>query len=105
MAAVPAVLSLSNGDVFGFGSFISLILVVSLLVVYSLLTPGFKLRISSIDIEACIEDFSFRIVGLLIIAITAQILILGPPTSDITTVLMSGSFKAASWFFVIKTVR
>ena len=98
-------LSLSNGDVFGLGSLLSLILVVSLLVVYSLLTPGFKLRIPSIDIEACIEDFSFRIVGLLMMAIGAQILILGPPTSDIATVLMSGSCKAASWFFVIKTVR
>ena len=98
-------LSLSNGDVFGFGSLISLILVASLLVVYSLLTSGFKLRIPSIDIEACIEDMSFRFPGLLGMAIAAQILILGPPTSDITTVLMSGSFKAASWFFVIKTVR
>ncbi|RFN53871.1 hypothetical protein FIE12Z_1906 [Fusarium flagelliforme] len=103
IVAVPAVLSLSNGDLFG--SLISLISVVSLLVVYSLLTPGFKLRIPSIDIEACIEDMSFRFPGLLMMAIAAQILILGPPTSDIATVLMSASFKAASWFFIIQTAN
>ncbi|KAJ4137187.1 hypothetical protein NW768_002768 [Fusarium equiseti] len=103
LTAIPAVLSLSNGDLFG--SLISLILVVSLLVVFSLLTPGFKLRIQSIDIELCIEDISFRIVGLLIVAIAVQILILGPPTSGIVTVLMSGSFKAASWFFMIQAAN
>ncbi|CAG7561139.1 unnamed protein product [Fusarium equiseti] len=103
LVAVTAMLSLSNGDLFG--SLISLILVVSLLVVYSLLTPGFKLRISSIDIEECIEDISFRIAGLLLVAIVTQILILGPPTSDIATVLMSASFKAASWFFMIQTAN
>lgn len=100
LAVIPTVVSLSNGDLIG--SLVSIILVVALLPVYTLLTPGLKFRISSIDIETCIEDISFRISGFLVVAITAQILILGPPTSDIMAALLSGSFKAAAWFFIIR---
>ncbi|CEI63699.1 hypothetical protein FVEN_g6820 [Fusarium venenatum] len=101
LTAIPAVLSLSNGDLFG--SLISIILVVSLLVVYSILIPGPKLRLLSVDIATCIEDISFRTACLLVFSVFTQLLILGPPTSDIVTILLSGSLKAASWFFTIQT--
>ncbi|XEU97552.1 hypothetical protein FSHL1_002838 [Fusarium sambucinum] len=101
LTAIPAVLSLSNGDLFG--SLISIILVVSLLVVYSLLTPDLKLRLLSVDIETCIEDIAFRTACLLVFSVIMQLLILGPPTSDIFSVLLSASLKAASWFFTIQT--
>ncbi|KAG8674135.1 hypothetical protein FPOAC1_000098 [Fusarium poae] len=103
LTAIPAVISLSNGDLFG--SLVSIILVASLLVVYSVLTPGTKFGISSLDIEACIEDISFRTACLLVVSIVAQMLILGPPTSDIVTTLLSGSFKAAAWFFTIQSAN
>ncbi|PTD11728.1 hypothetical protein FCULG_00002718 [Fusarium culmorum] len=101
--AIPAVISLSNGDLFG--SLVSIILVVSLLVAYSLLAPGYKFGLPSVDIATCIEEISFRTACLLVVSIAVQIFILGPPTSDIVTVLLSGSFKAMAWFFTIQTAN
>lgn len=103
LTAIPIVLSLSNGDLLR--SLVSIILVVSLLVVFSLLAPGYKFRLPSVDIATCIEEISFRTACLLVVSIAAQIFILGPPTSDFVTVLLSGSFKAAAWFFTIQTAN
>ncbi|CAG1987976.1 unnamed protein product [Fusarium graminearum] len=103
LTAISAVISLSNGDLFR--SLVSIILVVSLLVVYSLLAPGYKFGLPSVDIKTCIEGLSFRTACLLVVCIAVQILILGPPTSDIITVLLSGSFKAMAWFFTIQTAN
>ncbi|RGP76551.1 hypothetical protein FLONG3_5212 [Fusarium longipes] len=103
LASIPAVVSLSNGDLFG--ALASIILVLSLLVLYSLLTPGFKLRVSSIDIEACIDDICIRINKLLFVAIAAQVFIIGTTTSDTVTILLSAAFKAASWYFTIQIAQ
>lgn len=106
LAAIPSVWSLSNGDLLG--SLVSLILVVSLLVVYTILLPDFRvprLSLSSVDIEATIKTVAFRTNILLVAGIVFQRIFLGPPTTDVLSLLISGFFKAASWFFTIQTVR
>jgi hypothetical protein len=87
---------------------VSLILVASLLLVYTILLPDFRvprLALSSVDIEATIKTVAFRINILLVAGIVFQIIVLGPPTNDLLSLLISGLLKAASWFFTIQTVR
>lgn len=106
LVAIPSVWSLSNGDLLG--SLVSLILVVSLLIVYITLLPDFRvsrLSLSSVDIEATIKTVAFRTYILLVAGILFQIIVLGPPTNHLLSLLISGAFKAASWFFTIQTVR
>ncbi|SPJ72128.1 related to capsule-associated protein [Fusarium torulosum] len=106
LVATPSVWSLSNGDLLG--SLVSLILVVSLLVVYTILLPDFRVPRSSllsVDIEATIKTIAFRINILLVAGIVFQRFVLGPPTTNILSVLISGLLKAASWFFTIQTAR
>lgn len=106
LVAIPSVWSLSNGDLLG--SLVSLILVVSLLVLYTILLPEFRvprLSLSSVDIEATIKTVVFRTNILLVAGIVFQRIYLGPPTTDVLSLLISGGFKAASWFFTIQTVR
>jgi hypothetical protein len=69
------VLSLSNGDLSG--SLVSTILVVSLLVVYSLLTSRSKIGLPSIDIETSVDEISFRTACILIVSIFVQVVLLG----------------------------
>ncbi|KIL87940.1 hypothetical protein FAVG1_08822 [Fusarium avenaceum] len=106
LVAIPSVWSLSNGDLLG--SLVSLILVVSLLVVYTILLPDFRvprLALSSVDIEATIKTVAFRTNILLVAGILFQITVLGPPTNHLLSLLISGLLKAASWFFTIQTAR
>jgi hypothetical protein len=106
LVAIPSVWSLSNGDLLG--SLVSLILVVSLLVVYTILLPDFRvprLSLLSLDIEATIKTIAFRINILLVAGIVFQRFVLGSPTIDVLSALISGLLKAASWFFTIQTVR
>ncbi|KAM0469884.1 hypothetical protein ACHAP7_009727 [Fusarium lateritium] len=106
LVAIPSVWSLSNGDLLG--SLVSLILVVSLLVVYTILLPDFRvprLPLASVDVEATIKTIAFRINILLVVGIVFQLFVLGPPTIDVLSVLISALFKVASWFFTIQTAR
>ncbi|WZH40678.1 CAP10 domain-containing protein [Fusarium acuminatum] len=106
LVAIPSVWCLSNGDLLG--SLVSLILVASLLLVYTILLPDFRvprLALSSVDIEATIKTVAFRINILLVAGIVFQIIVLGPPTNDLLSLLISGLLKAASWFFTIQTAR
>jgi hypothetical protein len=106
LVAVLSVFSLSNGDLFG--SLISIILVASLFVVYSILIPDFKVRIlslSSVDIETNIKAIAGRTIILLLASLAFQNLVLGPPNGDLILVFFTGLVKALSWFFTIQTVR
>ncbi|KAM0263489.1 hypothetical protein ACHAPA_008777 [Fusarium lateritium] len=106
LVAVPSVWSLSNGDLLG--ALVSLILVVSLLIVYTILLPDFRvprLSLASVDIESTIKTIAFRINILLVASIAFQLFVLGPPTIDVLSVLISALFKVASWFFTIQTAR
>ncbi|KAF5685114.1 capsule-associated [Fusarium denticulatum] len=106
LVAVLSAFSLSNGDLFG--SLISIILVASLLIVYSIFTSDFKVRmlsLSSVDIETNIKAIAGRTIVLLLIAAVFQTLVLGPPNSHVTLVLFTGLVKALSWFFTIQAAR
>lgn len=106
LVAVLSAFSLSNGDIFG--SLISIILVASLFIVYSIFIPGFTVKVlplSSVDIETNIKAIAGRTMVLLLIAVAFQTLVLGPPNSNIILVLFTGLVKALSWFFTIQAVR
>lgn len=106
LVAVLSAFSLSNGDLFG--SLISVILVASLFIVYSVISPDFKVRIlslSSVDMETNIKTIAGRTIVLLFIAVAFQSFILGPPNSNVILVLFAGLVKALSWFFTIRAVR
>ncbi|KAG5742867.1 hypothetical protein H9Q70_014415 [Fusarium xylarioides] len=106
LVAVLSVFSLSNGNLFG--SLISIILVASLFIVYSIFSSGFKVKIlplSSVDIETNIKAIAGRTIITLLAALAFQSFILGPPNSNITLVLFTGLVKAFSWFFTIQTAR
>lgn len=106
LVAVLSAFSLSNGDLFG--SLISIILVASLFVVYSIFNPDLKMRtlsLSSVDIETNIKAIAGRTVVLLFIAVAFQSFVLGPPNSNVILVLFAGSAKALYWFFTIRAVR
>ncbi|KAF5964011.1 capsule-associated protein [Fusarium bulbicola] len=106
LVAVLSAFSLSNGNLFG--SLLSIILVASLIVVYSIFSPGFKVRIlslSSVDIETNSKAIAGRTVILLFTAIAFQTLVLGPPNSNIPLVLFTGLVKDLSWFFTIQAAR
>ncbi|KAF4340952.1 beta-1 2-xylosyltransferase 1 [Fusarium beomiforme] len=106
LLAVVSVFSLSNGDVFG--SLVSIILVVSLFLVYSILIPEFKVRLlslSSVDIETAIKAVSGRTIFLLLSSLAFQALVLGPPNSDFILVFFAGFVKALAWYFTIQTAR
>ncbi|KAF5535629.1 beta-1,2-xylosyltransferase 1, partial [Fusarium napiforme] len=106
LVAVLSAFSLSNGDLFG--SLISIILVASLLIVYSVFSPDFEVRrlsISSVDIETNIKAIAGRTIVLLLIAAAFQTLVLGPPNSNVILVLSTGVVKALSLFFTIQAAR
>ncbi|KAF5584127.1 beta-1 2-xylosyltransferase 1 [Fusarium pseudocircinatum] len=106
LVAVLSAFSLSNGDLFG--SLTSIILVASLFIVYSIFSPGFKVKIlslSSVDIETNSKAIAGRTIILLFTAVAFQTLVLGPPNSNIPLVLFTGLVKALSWFFTIQAAR
>ncbi|KAF5570972.1 beta-1 2-xylosyltransferase 1 [Fusarium phyllophilum] len=106
LVAVLSAFSLSTGDLCG--SLISIILVASLLIVYSIFSPDFKARIlplSSVEIETNIKAVAGRIIILLFTAAAFQTLVLGPPNSNTTLMLFTGLVKALSWFFTIQAAR
>ncbi|KAF4438651.1 Beta-12-xylosyltransferase 1 [Fusarium acutatum] len=106
LVAVLSAFSLSNGDLFG--SLISIILVASLFIVYSIFSPDFKVRmlsISSVDIETNIKAIAGRTIVILLIAAAFQTLVLGPPNSNVILVLFTGLVKALSWFFTVQAAQ
>ncbi|KAF5628914.1 beta-1 2-xylosyltransferase 1 [Fusarium sp. NRRL 52700] len=106
LVAVLSAFSLSNGDLFG--SLISIILVAALFIVYSIFSPDFKLKrlpLSSVDIETNIKAIAGRTIVILLVSLTFQSCIFGPPNSNIILVLFAGLVKALSWFFTIQAAR
>ncbi|KAF4996679.1 hypothetical protein FDECE_12331 [Fusarium decemcellulare] len=104
--AAVACLSLFNRDLPG--SALSAIPVVSLLIVYLLLTPRPSNGVQPlplVDAEASIIPLSIKVVVFLLVALTVQTAAFGFLSSDIVPTLLLGLAKALSWFFMIRTAQ
>ncbi|KAF4978242.1 hypothetical protein FZEAL_5347 [Fusarium zealandicum] len=104
--ALVAVLSLSNGDLWG--SAPSVILVAASLIVYVGLGSKPKKGIqdtSFLDIEAIITLLAAKTVVFLIAALCGQVFLLGFLDSPVASTVLLGLAKALSWYFTIQTAQ
>jgi hypothetical protein len=105
LAASFAILTLSDWNLRA--SALSTIPVAALLVVYVALIPKaikgshFLLRI---NVEEAIVPLSFRVVIILVVALSMQTVAFGLPTNIIIPTVSLGLAKAMSWYYISRLV-
>lgn len=86
---------------------LSTIPLATLLLAYISFTPrrlGIHRFLPNIDLQEAIEPLSWRIVLLLLVALSAQTYAFGLPSKNITLTLPLGLIKALYWFFTIRKI-
>jgi len=107
LAAMFAVLVLSNWGVDLPGLLLSIIPITALFVVYISLTPrptGGANTFVLLDVEAAIDPLSKRVVMILTVATAFQILAFGFPINEILPTVFLGTAKAFAWYYTTRTV-
>ncbi|KAI0465685.1 hypothetical protein F4859DRAFT_500196 [Xylaria cf. heliscus] len=106
LTATFAIIILSEWDPLAYA--LSLVPIITLFVVYTLLTPQIGNRSKwarGFDIEAAVLPLSLRVVVLLAIILGRESYVIGFPNANVIDTLSLGLIKALTWYFTSQLAR